>query len=819
MAIAKAYGSITIVDISDLGTLSVYPESNQPYSVIYDPNTNGGTYSPNWVTSNLVLTPVIYYGNQNLTLNATNPKVTWTKRVGSSSVGLGTGESVSSTGVLTVSQNVLSSSNPIITYICTVQYTEPTTNQLLTAEGRITFSLISQPTTLKSCKIIGESVFLYNGSGTLQGIDSITLTAQLENCSITKWQYKNSSGDWSDINSTSSTLSVAATSNYFVGDLATIKLVTDQPDLVDIHVITKIRDGAAGDSVISAILSNEDQMLPADSTGAVASFDGAETTITIWEGSTDITNLYTITPTVSDNSITYTKSGYTYTITGFGVGLDSGFLTLTCERSGYPNIVKKFGLTKVRTGADGVSPTIYSLETSTVAVNKTIGGIYNPGSITLNAYSKTGNTTKTAYSGRFKIFLNNSSTATYTSSSDESTKSYTIPANTTSIVCVLYKSGSATEELDRQTIVVTSDGQTGANGAPGVAGTDAYNFVLGNYSDIIPCTTDKVAAAEYTITIPFTAYKGTSRVACTATYSTLPSGVTLKTNTTGTTTAGGTLSFTVAKSATLGGTTDAYNTGAVTITLTSSGVTNTQTYTWTKNIQAANGTNGADAVVLRAYAQKGGIITDSKDTDVIAAILSVGATDVTSNVTYQWAKFSGTAYVDISGATSSTYTVQAEEVNSYASYRCTAIYNNNTNNPYQAYVSILDKTDPLQATIYSSLGDKITNGVGTGVIYAKVYQNGNEIDALQNLSAGTTQPIAPTTGDYWAQPSNGVVTLKRWTGSSWVTETKTYDCTYTWSFFEQNSTSASTTMNGKFIYIDAELINKKVQINLEVTKN
>jgi len=35
---AIAYGSITLVDIGDLGQLSVVPESNQPSTVIYDPN-------------------------------------------------------------------------------------------------------------------------------------------------------------------------------------------------------------------------------------------------------------------------------------------------------------------------------------------------------------------------------------------------------------------------------------------------------------------------------------------------------------------------------------------------------------------------------------------------------------------------------------------------------------------------------------------------------------------------------------------------------------------------------------------------------------
>jgi hypothetical protein len=38
----QAYGSITIVDLNDIGTLSIVPESNSPKTVIYDPNSPVG---------------------------------------------------------------------------------------------------------------------------------------------------------------------------------------------------------------------------------------------------------------------------------------------------------------------------------------------------------------------------------------------------------------------------------------------------------------------------------------------------------------------------------------------------------------------------------------------------------------------------------------------------------------------------------------------------------------------------------------------------------------------------------------------------------
>ena len=203
MAIARAYGSITIVDIGDLGTLSVYPESNQPTSVIYDPNTNGGTYNPSWHTSNLQLKPVIYYGGTEIDATDDAISVVWQRKIGSGvpyDISQANGEVMNvDAKTLVVNKNVLDANNPIITYICEVTYKEPQTQTDLKAKGQISFSLISQPTKIKACSIIGESVFLYNGDKTIKGAESITLTAKLDNCDVASWQYKKENGEWETI--------------------------------------------------------------------------------------------------------------------------------------------------------------------------------------------------------------------------------------------------------------------------------------------------------------------------------------------------------------------------------------------------------------------------------------------------------------------------------------------------------------------------------------------------------------------------------------------------------------------------------------------
>ena len=52
---SKAQGQFTIIDYNDALTLTGYIGSNHPKTQMYNPDN--GSYSPNWQSSNLVLTP------------------------------------------------------------------------------------------------------------------------------------------------------------------------------------------------------------------------------------------------------------------------------------------------------------------------------------------------------------------------------------------------------------------------------------------------------------------------------------------------------------------------------------------------------------------------------------------------------------------------------------------------------------------------------------------------------------------------------------------------------------------------------------------
>lgn len=828
---ATSYGSITIVDIGDLGQLSVTPQSNQPTMVIYDPDNSA--YNPNWAGNNshLVLTPVVYYGGTKLldSNTITMPAgltVTWTKKIGSESAGAH-GGTVGTTGKLEISSNPFDPSTAtLITYIVTVTYTESNMGTTLTASGQITFGLIQNASKLKTVNITGPEAFLYNSSNTCQN-SPIILTATVKGgITISKWQYKDSEADsgWSDINSTSSTLSIneSTDSAYFQNDVAIIKVVTSDNTVYDEHTIVKIRDGANGTSLDSAVLSNEDQMVPCDKNGNPITGWNTEctTTLTIYEGN-DATYTDWNIEVDQTHGVTGTWNATTHTFSAGGISANTGYVIFRCTKTGHNTLVKTFSLVKVKAGADGTTPTIYSLECNTLVINKNNSNTLTPSSIVVNAYQKTGNDARTSYDGIFKFYIGDNTSAAQISTEAESSATYTPPSNASKIRVELYEAGGSTL-YDQQTVVITSDGTSGDPGPGGL------NFILGNYSDIIPCTNGGLVAAQQKITIPFTVFQGSTRRACSATTSTLPSGVTLNTSqsSNGTASAAGKIVLDIIADATLGGAGTKTGTITITITDTGSNETGTATYTWTKNNQALD---GASAVFFQLYApDTGNVISNDANNVIIKPQLTEGTDDITisgSSYTWYYYDLQQQNYVSCSGVTGYTIgtrqlTIAPSAVSSYVSIKCTCSYNSN---PYSAYFSVYDKTDPLQVTILSTLGDKIVNSVGKGILYTRVWRNGTEIDAIKTTNCGTNYPSSPTNGTYfWLLDDTAkTANLKKYNGSSWGDATSDQTGSYSWTRIEPVSGNTLTLADntGKAIYLDASIVDSKTIFNVQATIN
>lgn len=859
------YGSITIVDITDAGSLSVYPTSNLPLSIIYDPNNgSGGSYTPNWGTTSLELNPVIYYNNTTLVpseiLTDPNNSIVWKRREGIGNItNLTAGETVTN-GKLVVNQSkfdATSASCPsMITYIVTVTYKDPYVDVALTAEGQITFSLVKLASTAKTCSIVGDTVYKYDSEQHVTPANgNIVLTAIYSGVSLSQWQYKHpSTGNWTKFpnstNSTTFTINETTHSAMFTEDgVLNVKLTTSDANVYDLHTIVKLRDGVKGSDTITAVLTNEDQMVAVPTTGSI-DYSQATSRIIIYNAGavdTDNWNIELSPASGSASGITYTASqtvAANDTVSVTSITGDSRSITFTCTdtRGQYAQIIKTFSIVKIAKGADGHDPTIYSLECDGVAinatnahannVNQTNAITYTPSSLWVRAYSQTGNQAKVSYSGRIVITSGNTSIhdVDVDESSFQITSTEMASAKANGYMTVsLYASGGKNTLLDTQTIVITSDGAKGATGQDGEAGADAINVILGNQADIIPCASNNKTLSSVPIDIPFVAYKGTTQVPCSVAGTVTILGKTA-TVSNATAQAVGHITCTIGANTTI-----TNPTGTVSITFSCEGKTIVHTYRWTRSTAGANGVN---AILFEVYTIGGNVFTSRESQDItMYGRLMDGSTEATSSVTdWKWYVYDpeeGTqgGYKLIAGqgtspavAGTSELTVNNSSVQSYASYKVTCNYNNSAT-PYTAYYVLLDKLDPIQAQIFSSIGNQIVNKQGVGAFYVVVTDTGTgmEVDPLKSDRFLTADPSGGTKDDFYylLDSVNKTVTLRKHNGSGWG-NASTSDLpkgSYTWSYRDVNGNPTVPTgiaTSGKVIYIDSSFVTKKLTADVKV---
>ena len=897
-----SYGSITIVDITDVGEFSVYPKCNLPTTVIYSSDPVG--YTPNWQSNNLVITPVAYYAGQSVNTNLT---WVWTRKEGASSTGSAissdNGEYVSNgtdpiggqvyaPGALVVRQNQFASGTNYsqLTYTVTATYSDATVGRDLVAEGQITFSKVQQGASAKTAKITGENVFKYNTNGALVPTGAtITLNGEVVNCTISGWQYKNGSGNFVTYpnSSATSTLTVNPTDAVFFDEKTTIKLVTNDSRIYDVFSIYKLYDGAAGSATINAVLSNEDQMIAARADGTPVSYNGAVSTVRILMGGTDITKDSTITIT-SDSGVSYTASksdnsytsndtvtvtsltsastaaniyfqctGYAerkdlnantyvaskyYTKSGNNYVLATGAYNGSSTYYEHYDLSKTFSLIKVKAGADAQTFYIYDLVLNTLSMNKNENGtVFTPTNYIASATRTTvssDSVTTAAYTGKYRVtesYSNSDDVVVYPASSAATATLTRTPtsATVTKILVELLDSGGS-NVLDKQTIVITSDGQTGQQGPQGNAGKDAISVLLGNEAEVIPCNSKNKVGSQLVIEIPFATYKGTSRVASTSVSAdALLTGVTASTGNSSTS-SDGYVRYTIPANTTIP------VSGTAQIQITVEGTTYTKLFSYTRSSDAA------DAVVMQLYSPDGGLIENGTGSVTVKGILRDGTDDVVSQATWSWKKYGGAhadaeGYGDIDGnnpegedpeasASGATLTVYPSAVDGYASFRATAVYDSET---YVAYISIQDKSDPIQVSVHSTVGTQIVNGQGAGAIYVRVTRNGEEIDTIGDakVSAGTashTTVSNPSAGESYFELSatNRTATWWRYTNGAW--EQPTLQATYEWSFRDKDNAQITTStaslpldingkMYGKAIYVDANTVANKITADVKVT--
>lgn len=354
-----SYGKITIIDVTDVGNFSVYPYANGPNTQIYSEETN--TYYPNWeaqsggtYTSPLVLTPVVTYAGVDKTTEAT---VNWYLKTDL--------ENPITTGfdptykTLTITSNI-ARANTYVVYVVKASYHTDTGADVY-AEGEITFSLLTQPSSIKSVDITGTNVIKYASDSNLPTPSQVQLTANLKggtNITGDGWKYWINNG-WSQNYITNSgsgavsgitvsqdghTLTINASPNndaaYFNADIAKFTYIAHattgaQETYDDVYTIFQLRDGSSGSSLVTIDLTNDDQLVPLNQSGEAqwdVIGDLASTIIYVYRGSSNITSENPIKATLTniDEVDLFTPNGTTpYPSTWqSGSNLPSGYYKL-----------------------------------------------------------------------------------------------------------------------------------------------------------------------------------------------------------------------------------------------------------------------------------------------------------------------------------------------------------------------------------------------------------------------------------------------------------------------------------------------------------
>ena len=238
-------------------------------------------------------------------------------------------------------------------------------------------------------------------------------------------------------------------------------------------------------------------------------------------------------------------------------------------------------------------------------------------------------------------------------------------------ITLTFKTGSTTVGTKKLSWAKSITGATGAQGCTGPTGPGAISVVCGNESVSIPCTNGGLVAKAFDITVPFAAYQGTSRIACTIANPTLPSGMTKKSSSNATTSADGSLVISVAANGTLGAA--ATMSGEVTLTFTAASQTITKRLSWAKVPKGDTGDDGEDAITIVIIPSGGTVFKNSTGSKTLTAHVFKGNAElsnaeITALGDVNWYRGSGSTTPIANGTGTLTITVNASDVSESETY-------------------------------------------------------------------------------------------------------------------------------------------------------
>lgn len=305
--------------------------------------------------------------------------------------------------------------------------------------------------------------------------------------------------------------------------------------------------GRDGDDAIVLDLDNEMDSLPCDSTGKVTKATTIVVNVKLYKGATQITSGITaptaasvklagVTPTVSQSSGNISVSWQFSANTALA---DERYIITIPVTYNEKTYQVAFTLNALRSGAPGVSPTIYKVLPShqSLAFSRNSSDTLTPSSHSLTCgYSKNYNGTistvanqTTAFDTTYRIFYrylsNGSWSAWYAYSSAITVSSSTAYTSYEFCIAKTTVANNVTDSLilDRETIPIIKSGQKGNTGA------NAFSLDIDNEMAAIPVNQQGKVETQKTLSFGLQAYYGTTAVgsSCTITANNIPSGFTV----------------------------------------------------------------------------------------------------------------------------------------------------------------------------------------------------------------------------------------------------------------------------------------------------
>lgn len=225
----------TISDFNDAISLSGYIGSNLAHTQIYSPDNE--SYTPDWSSTNLVLTPQLYVTSSttDVITTASVRSVTWYQNTETVANRITTGGNFVLSGtknhILTVTGNILSGVNTV-KFICVIAYHDDTTNLDLTHKIDITFTLVSSGSGIADAVCIAEqgNIFKNGEIASLTASCDLWRGSTIDTTNVTyQWYIRDSSID-TDQGAGIGWRQLTNTSGMYTG--VTTRLLTVYPDAV-----------------------------------------------------------------------------------------------------------------------------------------------------------------------------------------------------------------------------------------------------------------------------------------------------------------------------------------------------------------------------------------------------------------------------------------------------------------------------------------------------------------------------------------------------------------------------------------------------------